>query len=85
MQKYLESYINAEFFDLFRFHIGIAVQSLFAKSLALDCLCRTTRWRMSSGFSPTRFDESSVYFTAGTSTWISMRSSKGPEIFPTYF
>jgi hypothetical protein len=58
--------------DLFRAHPGVAEDPAPAKSRQLDL--------MDIELSPSARPAMSWNFTAGTSTWMSSRSSSGPEI-----
>src|SRR5208283_846203 len=64
-----------------------ALQYVFFSPLNLSS-CRApaaiTRARTAAESSEDDGARNSLYFTAGTSMWMSMRSSSGPEIFDTY-
>jgi hypothetical protein len=64
-------------------HLSVRVDAFFAREAFGLAGARITRWRIAAEPSMTASPRSSLYFTAGTSMWMSMRSSSGPEIFET--
>ena len=67
-------------FDQARAHLGVAVDIFGRETLFLPLPGGRTRIRMVSEDSPPEGSVRSLNRTAGTSTWMSMRSSRGPEI-----
>lgn len=65
-------------------HVGVAGDAGAGKAGGLDSRAASTRHFTSAELSGVSFRRMDAYSTAGTLTWRSIRSSRGPEIFSTY-
>jgi hypothetical protein len=75
---------HAMLVDVLGAHARVAMDGMDALAFANRSRCTardaTTRSRIAAEGSPFSSDASCWYSIAGTSTWMSMRSSSGPEI-----